>query len=345
MHQTITKQTVRLPGIVSAPRSQPTWDRFYLVRALPIWLYWPLLGVLLFFIGDILILAFGESRLLVPQIAVAALAAHAALSNHYFFVGFQNAIRRAQPLFWKEKEECEDWLAIRLRATFTLDSWQSRATTGTVTLLGLASVWSIGLPFQSMWLNALGITGFLFVLMMCAQSMFVCYRLATALVELSGKEISPPFMLLPNPGVAALGGLYLGVALAVGVAYILTAVTVIMSPYGLGFVLACWLTLLAFYPISLVIFWATTVHRINRRIKFGFLQRANAQVARSFETVESAEAVEKNDLEVLEKLMGVQDAATRLQSWPLDLKSVITFVLASLMAALQVYLLISRVGG
>lgn len=329
---------------MSAPQPQPTWDRFCLVKAFPVWLYWPALGVFTFFVGDVLILAFGESRLLVPQIALAALAAHAGLSNHYSFVGFQSAIRRAQPLFWQERRECEEWLTMRLRATFTLESWQSRSVTAAITLLGFASVWSIGFPFRSTWLNALGVAGFLVVVAMCAQSMFVCYRLAATLVELSGREINPPFMLFPNPGVAALGGLYLGVALAVGVAYFLATVTTLMSPYGVGFVLACWLTLLAFYPISLVTFWAITVHRMNRRIKFGFLERANAQVARSFGKVEGSESVRKDDLEVLEKLMAVQDAVTRLQSWPLDLKSIVTFVLTSLTAALQVYLLISQAG-
>lgn len=113
---------------------------------LPVWAYWPAVGVLAFSLGDLLIILFGEQRMLPAQVALAGLAALLPLSAHYSCVGFCKTAAALAPVLWDDEESNREWLRQRLPKIFTFALWPSRLVTGAIVLLGLITVLWLGVP-------------------------------------------------------------------------------------------------------------------------------------------------------------------------------------------------------
>lgn len=49
-----------------------TWDRFYLVKRIPVWMYWGIFGLLTFLVAELIIRAFGDERLVGMRVSFAS---------------------------------------------------------------------------------------------------------------------------------------------------------------------------------------------------------------------------------------------------------------------------------
>lgn len=317
-----------------------TWDRFHFARSLPPLAYWSLLGVAGFITGGVLIATYEDIRNLKVLAVHCALGAMLPIAGHYSALAFRKMVLDLGPVLWDGPDNCMHWLEIRAGQIFTLSLLSSKVVTGGIVMLGFATIAYLGLPFVSPQMNTFALVAYTIVIAMCAQAAYVVVRLAEVLIELTGRTPKLPFLLFPHPGIAQLSNFYLSFTVLVALGYGLVGMAVFHSPYEFQPILMIWLSILAFYPLGLFLLWLVRVRRLNQAIRFSFLSQINKEVQSALETLRSSK--EKEPLDRLTGLLAIQGIINGIRVWPLDVQSVLAFVVALFTAVSQVLLLVSR---
>jgi hypothetical protein len=313
-----------------------TYERLTL-KKLNYWLFWPLLGVIGFLLGELLINIFADRHFLITQLLFGLGVGILPLSFIGFSHSLQKVILQISRFFWDDEDEFLDWLENRIQRCFTLRFWPSRLVTGSVIVLGSGTVLFLGLPFKTTLLNILAYIGFSFVLIICGQIMYMISDSLIILRELINRPIKIPFYFLPHPAINELQNHYMMLSFFTIVTYIILVISIWQGPYGINIEMQVWLTVLAIYPIS-ILFWVfSSVHKLMKRIKFANIEIINAKIQIALHTIS-----EKKEIEVLDSLMDVQRKVQSLPEWTINISGGVTFIISVLTLIAQIMITVQE---
>lgn len=300
---------------------------------LPYWLYWPFLALLFFIGSEIVIRYFAEKYLLITRLIFAACISFFPMMVIILSHTFRSTMKGLSNLVWNDDTDFDSWCSENEWRIFSLKTKRTKLINTTVIIVGVATILAVGLPFQNMIANLMGLVGFVEVLAICGCGGSVLIELLLTLVDLTQKDVHVPFFLLPHPAFMRLQNYYSLLAIFVTSSYILLVVAVWQGPYGLTFGMLVWLAILSFYPLSTFIWSTFQIHKLMQKAKQDHIEIANSRVLDTLQKI--IERDENKDYERLEKAMSIQSQVQKLSEWPIAVSGTITFLVTITTATVQ----------
>ena len=301
---------------------------------IPYWISWPAIGVIAFVAGEVLVRIYHSGHYFLTQLLMSIGLCTVPIAYIKFSHYFQKTMRAIHHTFWESEEIFNEWLINRSRRIFTFSSWQSIVITSLITIPGIITVLASGLPSRFRILNIFGLAFFTGILILCGQGLYMCLDLLSTLRETTLRPARVPFFRMANRVIAKLQTYYSFVAITVTVAYIGLVITIWRSPYGLSLAMQIWLTILAFYPLSLFLVSYFHLHILMQNIKYSHLDVINKEVQAALERMLYSTTLE--DAQRLEKVMDIQLKVQAMKEWPIGSQGTIAFLFTFLTAAAQV---------
>jgi len=304
-----------------------TYERIILFKRMPYWLYWALMGLAVFLINKAANLILHERQFLFTEIvfsgAIGLLPTLMIFGSHEF----EKTMVGLSSILWggnNNNEEFNQWLYERKTRIFTLKSWGAKFITILFVACALLTISFLGLPFQSSIANGLALLGFISLLLMSGQTAYLLLDLLITLREIVYRPVNIPFYIQTHPAIKKLQSIYFSAALFTTLGYVLGVLSIWQSPYGFSFELQLWLTMLAFYPISMFFWSFFHVHILMQNIKDSHIKIINQEIQRTLGVVLKNEKTD--DVERLEKMMGIQNKVQEVKEYPIELQGALTFI-------------------
>lgn len=323
---------------------KPTFENIIPVKNIPFWLFWIIVGLCSFVIGGALFRLSNENPFLVSLAIASFTMAFLPILNIWLSKAFRKLISDVSASIWDTSDRaaaCSFSSYDFIAEIFTLKLPISKIVTSLIVVLGTATILFLGFPFRSTALNAIGLPVFLILLWFCGQTLYISYALLSALRKIVNQPIKVPFMLIPNPAIARLQRFYSLTSLSILFLYVLLVLAIWQGPYGLHRVLLIWLTLLAFYPGSMLAWSFFQIHNLLQKIKYSYIKIVNDQIQKALSAVERSGAVK--DIERLDKLMKIQADVQRVNEWPIAVGGGVTFVITIITALTQIMVSVRQV--
>lgn len=311
-----------------------TFETIILFKRIPYWLYWPVIGIISFIPGEILIRTFEDNHFFWTQVLFSGAVGILPVLNIWLFHSFTKTMRGVSVLLWAGDAEFEKWLKIREARIFTLRSFEAKFVTGFVVVAGLIPVIILGLPFKSEIINIIGLIFFLLLLVICGHDLYISIDLIVTLEEIVWRPAQVPFFMLPHPAIYRLQKYYLTAAILYVLFYIGLVIAVWQGPYGFNYILIVWLTALAVYPLLMFFCSFFQVRTLLRNIKQSHLETVNYEVQQALEKVMNGHSLEET--ERLEKVMSIQNKIQNMEKGSITTETVITFLATLAIAIVQI---------
>jgi hypothetical protein len=106
------------------PPVKPTWDRVRPATVPPL-IFWPVISIIVFSFGDILLALHEERPFLATQLLLAALAGFIPLFYDYASRAFNKAATALAKVLWLSESDFDAWLEARQERLFRLSTWTS----------------------------------------------------------------------------------------------------------------------------------------------------------------------------------------------------------------------------
>jgi hypothetical protein len=314
--------------------AKPTFEAIILFKRIPYWLYWPVVGIISFVLGELLIWAYAEKNLFYTLLILSISLGTLPLINMWFFNSFKRLMHELSEFFWDNNEEFEKWYKIKEKYIFTLNSLEAKFTIGFIFIIGLVTVILLGLPFKSEICNITGVNAFALLLIFCGNTLWISIGLLLTLEEIVKRPIKIPFFMIRHHVVSKLKNYYLTQTLFLVLYYIGLVIAVWQGPYGFNYAMLGWLTGVAFYPLVLFLWSFFKIHFLMNNIKQSYLEIINSEVQHALNNVLSNHNLK--DTEHLEKIMSIQDKIHTLAEWPISFSSSLTFLMTLITAITQI---------
>lgn len=318
-----------------------TFESIILIKKIPYWLYWLIIGTTGFIFGEFLFNYLGEQPFIIDRVIGAYTITIIPILNIWLFYSFRKTLKEIINSVWERDEAAESWLQERESRIFTLRQLPAKLVTGFIVISGLITIAMLGLPFRSTTTNILGVIAFTVLLWFCGQTLYISFDLLVTLRDIVNKPTDVPFMLLPNPAVSKLQTYYSTAALTITFLYTSLVVAIWQGPYGINTVMLIWLTVLAFYPTSMLVWSFTQIHTLIRNIKHSHLKIINDEIQKNLRRISKSNSVD--DVDRLDKLIKIQGEVSSIKEWNFAFGNSITFVLTSLAGVIQVIISIREI--
>lgn len=302
------------------------YERLVLVRRVPYWLYWLLVSMVAFAVGEVVLSIFNDTRFFWTRLLFSCLIFLLPAMSVWMARNFQKTMCSLSPLLWDDNSEFEVWLSTRMKRIFTLRSWPARLTTTIIVIAALTTVAILGLPFSSPELNSLALIGFALLLVICGQCGYELVDLLITLREIVRRPARVPFYLLPHPAVSGLQNYYSATALLYILNYVFLITAVWQGPYGFSQEMLVWLVFIASFPLGMFLWTFYQVHTLMKKVKESHFRTINQEIQKALEGVLTGD--DSEEVERLEKVMEIQDKVRRVREWPVDVQNTLTFLVA-----------------
>ena len=117
-----------------------TYERIILFKRMPYWLYWSIIGLLGFVLGEVTLYLLNEQHFLITQVLFAAGVALLPIVMISFSYQFEKGTAGLSGILWASDDEYRKWLTARKTRIFTLNSWASKLVTALVVTGALLTV-------------------------------------------------------------------------------------------------------------------------------------------------------------------------------------------------------------
>lgn len=313
-----------------------TFERVIIFKRISYRVYWPFMGFFLFIAGEILVRILNETGFTITRIVFSAAFGLIPVLIISSFYRFEKVMKDLSNILWDDNDEFESWLKHRMARIYTLKFWPSRIITVLISLGALFTILNLGLPFQSKVGNIIALLLFIPPLFVVGQSAYILLDSLFTLRDLSHRSANVPFYFQPHPAIRALQNGYSTFALVVALGYIFLAISIWQGPYGFSLEMQIWLTLLAFYPISMFFWSFYHVHILMQKIKSSHMKIINKEIQRALNMV--LDGKKNDDVDRLERIMEIQDKVQAAKEWPIDFQGAFTFIATLITFLVQLFL-------
>lgn len=303
---------------------KPTFEAVILFKRIPYWLYWAVIGLLTFVIGELLIRAFSENNLFWSRLLFSVAFGTLPSVNIWSFYTFRKIMRELSTFFWETDAEFEIWLKNKEINIFTLSSWTAKYVTGFIFFAGLTTIIILGLPLKSGICNIIGLISFALFLIFCGNTLYISIGLLSTVREIAKRPQRIPFFMIRHPVISKLQNYYFIQAILIVFYYAGLVIAVWQGPYGLNYAMLIWLTSLAIYPLAMFSWSFFQFHLLMQNIKQSYLETINSEVQHALNKVLNGHNFK--EIEHLDKIMSVQNKIHALAEWPLSIGGALTFL-------------------
>jgi hypothetical protein len=231
------------------------------------------------------------------------------------------------------------WLEQQEQAIFSFRNRYVILASIIVEVAILAVVLRLNLPFDRSVLIAVLIY-FQPIVIVGGHAIYLVTRVVLFFRELSSSPIDVDFYL---PAEIALKGLYQfssGISFVGMMLYLAHLVSFLFSPYWNSIPIGVWLIFIGSFPAVLFIFPYSNLRHLGRRAKHVHLKNLSEQLNIAFGSFKSDQS--KDKIEVIEKLISIQEAIERSTDWYKDLDGYIKLIVTLLPLTLQITLIILK---
>lgn len=317
-----------------------TYERIAPTKRIPYWVFWSLLGVLVFLVTEALAQIYGVDLYRVARISASILIALMPSAFIWFSRAFQETMQDVSRLMWSDKDPVESWMKERLEKAFTLSTWLSRVTVALVVIFATVTFMQTGPLYTPVPLNAAAYIEMTLMFAIGAQSLYLMVYMSAVLREIVRFPLRIPFFMVPHPAVTSLQRLYWAAVFRVSIAYVILAIGAWGGPLGLGAESLIWLTFLGLFPISMFFWSVAQIHSINQKAKESHLKFTNNEVQRAVESVRENEDL--NPIDTLDGIMSIQIKVQSMRVWPLEWQGALTFLVTLLLAIIQIAIAVNE---
>ncbi len=314
-----------------------TFENVIPFKRIPYWLYWLGLSFGLVVANELLAWFLGDVHYTLSVVFFALTMCYATIVLTWLSHGFGRMMEYLSTLLWTDKREYEDWVTSRHAQIFTLRSLNARLITGLIVLTGMTILVSLFVyfkwPFNSLVLNLLTIPVFVLLLTIYGQGAYIFFSLLATLAEIVRRPARLPFFMLPHLGIARLQGYYSVTSILAMVGDLLLVLAVWQGPYRGYPEFFMWLSLLAIYPVLVLVWSIFQVHYLMQNVKQNQLEMISREADQTLQKVLAAPDAES--FTRLEKIMELQKRLQTLPEWPLAVGSGLALLLTSLAAIVQ----------
>jgi hypothetical protein len=230
---------------------------------------------------------------------------------------FQQSLDPLRSLLWNDESEFRSWVNHRERRIFGISHIFPISVIAAIFGGSWLTLLYYGLPVHGTIGTVLGVILSMPYLFTCGRGAYLVLALLLTLRELSNRPISSHASSSLHYETAALYDYYISWGLIASIGYIILAVGIWFSPYGLNTGMVYWLSFLGLYPLALFAWSTLRVHNIMK----------NAKVRVTDKTNEAARGVNDGSrcystLDDLYRLSAVHWRIQQQKEWPMDLQSV-----------------------
>lgn len=309
------------------------------VKKIPYWIYWPVIGVILYIFSEIIIFYFEEKRFFISRIVLILEVFSWPITYIYFSRRFYNLMEDIHTIFWQNKKDADIWYNHQAEKIFTLKPISSRILVLFFSILLILTLLCLGLPFTNNIINITLVFVFFFISFIPANGVLIVFYNFVILQDLSKLNPEIPFFLFPNTCLIKIKRhLFSGTSIIAIVVFVLI-VGFNYSPYGLNFLLKLWLFAIALFPLCLF-FWALSkVQEIITTAKDNQIKLINDRIQKLLNGLLNDDEKSINNLI---KYMDMQQKISSISEWSLDPKSIIALMIALLPILFQIYTQIQK---
>ena len=304
------------------------------IKKIPYWIYWPIIGLVSYIVSELLIFYFKENRFFITQLFLSFGIYTWPVGFIYFSRTFDNIMDDLYMIFWRNKKEAEQWYNYHAKRMFTLKTIYSKTLFSIFFILLTLTLLYSGLPFTNNKMKIITLFQFFLIAFIAANAIpIVCYNfiILQDLVKLKPKI---PFFMFPHIGLINLKKYIFSVISIITIEYFILVVTFKYSPYGFSYLYMPWATFLAIFPLGLF-FWALfKFHEIVTIAKYNQIELINSKIQIQLNGLLSDDEKSINNLP---KYMDIQQKIISVSEWPIDLKSIITLIIALLPLFFQIF--------
>ena len=228
---------------------------------------------------------------------------------------------------------------LRFEQIYTFRPWGARVVTVSVALAAFATACILGLPFHHRITNVVALIGFAAVLVPCGHGAYVLVYLLATITAVTRTVPKVAFGASLDAQISGLYTYYSTVTVMITLAYAALVAAVWAGPYGLSVAMIAWLTVIGFYPIAFLALSVTRIHILMRNVKLVHIDALNAVIQDTFSVV--SECRSQEDVETLERLMGIQTRLARQKEWLIAVQSLVPLAIVLTAAATQVLLAVA----
>jgi hypothetical protein len=295
-------------------------------------LFWPLIGFLIFWLGEILIRVFQQEYLFWNRFFFTI---NFSLLPLVFIKSIKDLRLALYPLsniLWISTDEFEKWVSIKIDSLIGYNSLLNKGIKIVSIIFAIVTITILGLPFQNLYLNIFSLA-FLFVFTLInAQGAYMAIKGIQFSIELLEREIHVPFFVETKSKVIKLQNLFSFGTLAITIGLIFFTLGIWKSPYGITHELQIWLAVGTLFPPIFLIVTFDKVHKLMQKMKYKNLDLVNDELQNFY--IKSLKNPKKN-IEKLSFFMDIQEKISNGREWPFDLAGVVSLILSLLLATVQ----------
>jgi len=304
------------------------------IKKIPYWIYWPIIGLVFYIVSELLIFYFKENRFFITQLFVSLGVFSWPVGYIYFSRTFNNIMDDLYMIFWRNKKDAVKWYNYHTLRMFTLKTMYSKILFSIFFILLTFTLLYSGLPFSNNKMKIISLFEFFLIAFIAANAIPIVFYNFIILQDLVKLKPIIPFFMFPHIGLIKLKRYIFTVISIITIVYFILIVAFLYSPYGLSFLYMLWLTFLAIFPLGLF-FWALfKFHEIVAIAKYNQIELINSKIQIQLNGLLSDDEKSINNLP---KYMDIQQKIISVSEWPIDLKSIITLIIALLPLFFQIF--------
>ncbi len=292
---------------------QSTYESIVFPKKIPYWLFWPLVALIWFILGETLSRGIGNSLFFWDRLIFTIGVATVPTVHIWLFYSFEKIMNELFGSIWERNRKFDIWLENSKRRIFTLHSGPAKIITGFIVVIGIATVFFLGMPFADPVFNTLGLLTLILFLCICGQALYIAIALLLHLREIVNIPTKVPFYLMPTNSISKLQNYYLVLGFSILAFYFGLVLAIWQGPYGLHPMLVIWLFGLIFYPLGILINSTFQIHNLMRNIKTAQIKTINDEIQRALRNLRGRSSARAAAL--LEKLMSIQEKVQQMKEW------------------------------
>ncbi|MBU4350328.1 hypothetical protein KJ830_01800 [bacterium] len=304
------------------------------IEKIPYWIYWPIIGVITYIIFELLIFYFKEKRFSISLLFMTLGIYYWPAAYIYLSRTFNTIMGDLCMIFWRNKEDAVKWYNYHAKRMFTLKTMYSKILLLIFFGLLTSTLLYSGLPFTNNKMNIISLFGFFLITFIGANGIPIVFYNFIILQDIVKLESKIPFFMFQHSGLVKLKRYLFSVISITTIAYFSLIVAFRYSPYGLSFLYMSWVTFLAIFPFGLFFWTLFKFHEIISKSKHDQVKLINNKIQMQLKGLLNGDEKSINNLI---KCMDIQQRISSISEWPIDLKSIITLIIALLPLLFQLF--------
>lgn len=319
----------------------------------PYWLLWPAVGLVVYFVGEGVVITLRERDYPVMHLvfsaglgigpAILIFLAHDlasalgcgggdGLAGVLVPPSIGGRTPSDQPVF-------SSWMADKQLHIFGVRTKKAAFFVFGIWVAGVATLFVSGAPVRYPPVAVAGVVLFGVLMALGAHAALTFLQLFRLLTDLGRCDVASGFSASRDIAFGALLGFYARLALMSMGGYAILALAIGQGPYGYSPWMVAWLTGLALIPLSISSWSFVQLHAVLRRAKQNDLMKADGLVEQAFDAANLASS--SGDLQALSRALKVQARVQRSPEWPFDLGAVITLIASVAIGATQLFVAVA----